>query len=230
MKIHPYPGFYLVFEGIEGAGKDTQIRMLAEAGEGLFGRKVVVTMEPGGTPLAQEIRDMLLRPDGGPMGLLTEAYLFAASRAEALRRTVIPALRRGEVVLSNRSFYASLAYQGFGRKLGWELVWKINEPAIGGMLPDLVVWPDLPVEEGLRRVRVGRTDKIDRLDQQAREFYERVREGYCFFAEREPERFLVVDGTLSIEAQAEIIRERVLTGFRDWELSREVTVRREGEG
>ena len=141
---------FITFEGMDGAGKTTQIRLLQERLE-KAGERVVVTREPGGNALAEKIRALLLDPES-EMDPLTEAYLYAAARAEHVRRVILPALQRGETVLCDRYLDSSLAYQGYGRGLGEETVRRINAQAVAGCLPDRTYLLRVPEEAAARRV------------------------------------------------------------------------------
>jgi len=200
-------GVLVAFEGVEGAGKSTQVRALADALRA-EGRDVLVTREPGGTPVAERIREVLLVP-GDAMHPRTEALLYAAARAEHLERLVVPALDAGQVVLCDRFLDSSLAYQGFGRDLGLDEVAEINRWATGGVLPDVVVLLDLDPREGLARV-ARRAGDPNRLDREDLAFHQRVAEGYAELARRQADRFVVVpaDGD-----PAEVTR-RVLAALR----------------
>ncbi|HJV86385.1 MAG TPA: dTMP kinase [Noviherbaspirillum sp.] len=186
-----HPGFFLVVEGGEGAGKSTQVALLRDWLAGL-GREVVVTREPGGTPLGEKLRALLLDPAGGRIGGRAEALLYAADRAEHVERVVEPALRRGAVVLSDRYVDSSLAYQGAGRELDHDMIGKLSQWATGGLVPDLTVLLDLPAEEGLRRAR-GQAEGSDRMEAETVAFHERVREGFLRLARADPQRYLRVD-------------------------------------
>ena len=141
---------FITFEGMDGAGKTTQIRLLQERLE-KAGERVAVTREPGGNALAEKIRALLLDPES-EMDPLTEAYLYAAARAEHVRRVILPALQRGETVLCDRYLDSSLAYQGYGRGLGEETVRRINAQAVAGCLPDRTYLLRVPEEAAARRV------------------------------------------------------------------------------
>jgi dTMP kinase len=183
-------GLYIALEGPEGAGKTTQLRRLAARLRSL-GLQVVETREPGGTAVGEAVRALLLDPRGH-LSAEAEMLLFAAARAQLVREVVRPALDRGQVVLSDRSVYASLAYQGFGRGLDVEVVRRVNEVATAGLLPDLVVLLDLPVEEGLRRDAEGPGARAaDRIEGEDVEFHRRVREGFLRLS-REEARIRVV--------------------------------------
>lgn len=200
-------GLYIALEGPEGSGKTTQLRRLA-ARLRQRGLEVVEVREPGSTALGEQVRALLEDPAHGDMTAEAEALLFAAARAQLLRRVVRPALEQGRVVLSDRCVYASLAYQGYGRGLGEEVVRRVNEVATGGLLPDLVVLLDLPVEEGLVRDAGKSRSGGDRIGQEAVEFHRRVREGYLRLS-REDRRIRVVRADDDPDRVAEQVWEAV---------------------
>lgn len=179
-------GFYLALEGVEGAGKSTVSDLLADRLRA-SGRVVVQVREPGGTELGEEIRRLLLH--AGKVAPWAEAALFAASRAQLVTEVVRPALQRGEVVISDRSLYSSLAYQGHARRLGVEAVRVLNHAVLEGTLPHLVVVIDVPPEVGL-----SRQQETDRIGGTGLDFQREVAAGYRLLAETEPDRVVVVDG------------------------------------
>ncbi|WP_432834456.1 dTMP kinase [Dactylosporangium sp. CA-092794] len=202
-------GLFIVFEGGEGVGKSTQVAQLAEALRRI-GRDVVVTHEPGATPVGAQIRRLVLdRPAQGaePVTPRAEALLYAADRAHHVASVVRPALERGAVVISDRYVDSSLAYQGAGRTLPVEEVSWLSKWATGGLKPDLVVLLDLDPEIGL--ARAGRRGDADRLESESLAFHERVRYAFLDLASADPSRYLVLDATNSIEALAEGILQRV---------------------
>lgn len=221
-------GFYVAFEGTVACGKTTQSKLLKLRLEKEFpDREVIWTREPGGTPVGDAIREVVLHfpTDKGEMLPITEAHLFAGSRGQSLREVVKPTLDRGGIVVSDRSFYSSLAFQGFGRGLGVDLVEEINLSAVAGIIPDKVILADIRPEVGLLR-KAGRLEGNDRFDEKDIRFHQKVREGYLFLAQREPERFIVVDGELPIETQAELIWEKFSPSL-DRELRQEGRIRLE---
>lgn len=189
-------GYFITFEGGEGTGKTTQIGRLAVHLEGL-GRTVVVTREPGGTPVAEAARAVLLDPALEPDGL-TELFLLEAARRDHVENVVVPALERGEVVLCDRYADSSTVYQGMVRGLGEELVIQLNRLATSDLDPDLTIVFDLDPEAGVTRAR-SRNETGDgsesRLDDEPAEFHRRVREGFIRLAELHPERVRVVDAS-----------------------------------
>lgn len=196
---------FIVFEGIDGVGKTTQIGLLHELLTAA-GHRVLSTREPGGTRIGELIRGMLLDARYREMTGEAEALLYVAARAQFVREVVNPALAAGRVVLSDRYTDSTLAYQGYGRGIDLTSLRQMNYLATGGLRPALTILMDLPVDTALAR-REG-TD-ADRLEQQSRDFYHRVRRGYLELAAVEPQRYLVLsaDGTPSEVAEA--IRERV---------------------
>lgn len=178
---------FVTLEGIEGCGKSTQARRLAAA----LGGDVLLTREPGGTPLGQGIRALLL--DAAHLHVVPEAevLLFFADRAQHVREVLRPALDAGRLVISDRYLDSSLAYQGHGRRLSLDLLSSVAQLATGGLRPDLSVLLDLPVDEGLARLRAR--GAANRLDAEPRAFHERVREGYERLLEADPGRWARVD-------------------------------------
>lgn len=199
-------GLFISFEGIDGVGKSTQADLLEKFLVGL-GKTVVRTLEPGGTDVGVEIRKILLH-HRGELAPRAEAALFAADRAHHVASKIRPALERGEIVITDRYFDSSVAYQGAGRELSMEEVRNLSLWAVGGLLPDLTVLLDLPAD--IARSRRNKTGtEPDRLESEKIEFFERARQAYLGLAENEPDRFLVVDAAADVEKMQEIIRARV---------------------
>lgn len=194
-------GLLVALEGGEGAGKSTQIRLLADALRGQ-GRAVRVTREPGGTPLGARIRELLLHQEE-PVSARAEALLFAADRAQHVDAVIVPALRAGEIVITDRYVDSSLAYQGGGRELTVDQIKRLSRWATGGLRPDLTVLLDVPADVGLARAR-GR-GPADRLEGESVEFHERVRQGFRLLAEADPRRYLVLDATAAADQLAEAV-------------------------
>jgi dTMP kinase len=180
---------YVAFEGGEGSGKSTQARLLAER----WG--AILTFEPGATPLGADLRRLLLDPEGSPMGPRAEALLMAADRAQHLDAVVRPALAAGRAVVSDRSAYSSLAYQGGARGLGIDAVRSLNDWVLEGSWPDLVLLLDLPPEVAAARLGAGR----DRMEREADTFHRMVTDAFRKLAEAEPDRFVVLDATRPVE-------------------------------
>lgn len=194
-------GFFITVEGGEGTGKTTQIARLAEHLQGC-GHTVVVTREPGGTPVAEAARAVLLDPALEPDGM-TELFLLEAARRDHVERVIAPALERGEVVLSDRYADSSTVYQGMVRGLGEELVIQLNRLATGDLEPDLTLVLDLDPEAGVDRARSRNAEgdgAESRLDDEPTEFHRRVREGFLRLAELHPDRVRVVDAAGDADA------------------------------
>ena len=199
-------GLFVTFEGGDGSGKSTQASLL---GEWLTdqGRTVVRTREPGGTEVGLEIRELVLH-HRGDIDPRAEALLYAADRAHHIATLVRPALERGEVVIQDRYFDSSIAYQGAGRVLDSEEVRQLSLWATDALIPDVTVLLDL--DENVARERLNAANKrFDRLENEKAEFHARVRQGFLALAEAEPERFLVLDASLPVEELAQRIRARI---------------------
>lgn len=199
---------FVTFEGPEGGGKSTQIRLLAEwlAERGC---DVLTTREPGGTRIGNTIRTVLLDPEHVEMRSEAEILLFSAARAQLVGQVIRPQLERGGVVLSDRFADSTFAYQGYGRRLDLESLRMITAFATGGLTPDLTICLDVPVLEGLRRKQGGGLDAWNRMEREEREFHERVRAGYLALASGASERWLVVDATQPVAPVQAEIRARV---------------------
>ena len=186
------PGLFVCFEGGDGAGKSTQVRLLTQALESR-GRRVVVTRQPGGTPLGQQIRDLVLH--GDHMDARAEALLFAADKAHHVETLIRPALAEGAVVITDRYVDSSITYQGAGRDLGAGEIRDLQHWAVGGVLPDLTIVLDVAPEVG----RARRGEVHDRLESEADAFHAAVRRGYLELAAADPGRYLVLDATETVE-------------------------------
>jgi dTMP kinase len=186
-------GLFIAFEGGDGAGKSTQVRLLAAALESL-GREVVLTRQPGGTALGAQIRDLVLH--GDHVSPRAEALLFAADKAHHVDQLIRPSMDRGAVVVTDRYTDSSVAYQGAGRDLGAPEVHDLQMWAVDSLVPDLTVIVDVPAEEGRRR----RGEVHDRLEAEADPFHDAIRHHFLAMAQGAPERYLVVDGTASPES------------------------------
>jgi dTMP kinase len=201
-------GLFVSFEGGEGSGKSTQARLLAEKGEAA-GHKTVLLREPGGTPLGEELRNVLL--DGGAISVQAELLLFLAARAELVETVIRPSLADGALVVCDRFSDSTLAYQGYGRGLDVAAIRTLNRWATGGLEPDITVLLDLPIEVGKQRKRADR----DTFARQDDAFHTRVRQGYHFLAASAPERWLVLDGAKAAEALSEQVWERVRAALEE---------------
>jgi len=187
-------GRFITFEGIDGAGKSTHIDAVAQRLRHA-GATVVCTREPGGTPLAERMRDMVLH---ATMDVLTETLLVFAARRDHIRQVIDPALARGETVLCDRFTDATFAYQGFGRGAPIEQLERLEQMVHGELQPDLTIWFDLPAQLAAERRAQARA--ADRFEQQDLEFFERVRSGYAARAAAMPERFARIDASLPRDA------------------------------
>jgi dTMP kinase len=195
-------GAFITFEGSEGCGKSTQVKRLAARLERV-GVRTLVTREPGGTAIGEKIRDLLqFAPESFAMTAETEVLLFEASRAQLVRETIQPALDQGTVVISDRFLDSTTVYQGVARKLSPEIVEILNSFAVGSARPDITFILDIDVESARARLlrRVRPVAQKDRMEDQPIEFYERVCRGYRELAQREPDRFVLIDGAQSPEA------------------------------
>ena len=201
-------GLFITFEGGDGSGKSTQLSLLVSWLEQL-GRTVVTTREPGGTPLGEELREIVLH-SRGHITPKSEALIYAADRAHHIATKVRPAIERGDIVVQDRYLDSSVAYQGVGRDLGADDIRRVSMWATDGLLPDLTVLLDLEETHGRERLDTART-RFDRLEAEEQEFHSRVRAAYLALAEAEPERFLVLDATRAREDLAGEIRSRVAT-------------------
>ncbi len=203
-------GKLFTFEGSEGSGKSTQIELLADELEGM-GNEVIVTREPGGTEIGEEIRHLLIHNAAGSnMAPEAELLLFAAARAQLVRQVVIPGLQEGKIILCDRFLDSTTVYQGAARSISSDPVSYINQFAAAGITPDLTFILDVPAEVSIARVKRRVTDLPDRMEQENVDFYKKVREGYLLLARSLPERFHVVDGTRDLNENQEDILKTVL--------------------
>lgn len=202
--------YFITFEGGEGSGKTTQISLLSEYLQ-QCGVPHLVTEEPGGTPLGQRIRDILLNRQSYAITALSELLLFQASRCQHVETVIQPALQSGSIVLCDRFTDATIAYQGFGRGISMEWIHRLNDIVSVSLKPDKTFLFDVPVEIGLARAccRMDMRQDLpreDRFETEARAFHQRVRDGYRFLAREEPDRFIVLDGTREIDDLQQEIR------------------------
>jgi dTMP kinase len=204
----PEQRLFVSFEGPEGGGKTTQIRLLADWLRDQ-GCDVITTREPGGTRIGDAVRAILLNPEHVEMQPQAEILLFSAARAQIVGEVIRPHLARGGVVLCDRFADSTLAYQGYGRELDLGALRRITAFATGNLTPDLTICLDLPVLDGLRRKQGGDTAEWNRMEREEIEFHERVRAGYLALASAASERWLVVDARQSVEQVQAAIRARV---------------------
>ena len=190
-------GYFISVEGSDGSGKSTQLKNIVAYLERIE-RDMVVTREPGGTPLSEKIRDLLLDPENKEMTSITEMLLYAAARAQHVEEKIIPALGEGKVVLTDRFVDSSVAYQGYGRGLG-DVVWEVNKIATAGVMPDLTIFLDLPYELGIERKKNEEGHVLDRLELQQSAFHKRVYNGYLEVCKKEGKRIQRIDASKSPE-------------------------------
>jgi dTMP kinase len=205
-------GTFVTFEGPDGSGKSTQMRILADRLRGM-GREVVETQEPGGTAIGLQIRSILLNAENRNLCPVAEMLLYFAARAQNFDERILPAWERGAVVLSDRFTDSTLAYQGGGRELGADVVMRLHDIACHGLQPDLTVCIDIDAATGLERTKTRNGAKPDRMEEQTIEFHQRVRGIYLDLARQHPERIQIVDGEGDVETVAarvwEVVKGRV---------------------
>ncbi|QOJ29189.1 MAG: dTMP kinase [Ignavibacteriales bacterium] len=205
---------FITFEGIDFSGKSTQIQLLKEHLTAK-GRDVLVIREPGGGEIEEKIRTILLDKKNLEMTSETEILLFSASRAQLVRKTILPSLERGTIVISDRFHDSTTAYQGYGRQLPLEMVKKISEFAIQEAVPDITFFIDIPVAEARKRKLAHGQESLDRIENMNDDFYSRVRNGYLEIAKSES-RFRVVNGCeKKDEVHAMIVNELQKAGLHD---------------
>lgn len=204
---------FITFEGPEGSGKSTQARLLVEwlRDQGV---PVLLTREPGGTPIGDRIRAILLHPSTQGLTPEAEVLLFSASRAQLVRQVILPFLQEGGVVICDRFADSTYAYQGYGRGLDLSTLRQITQFATEGLVPDLTFLIDVPVQVGLQRKRQGDgEDDWNRMEAEVQAYHERVRQGYLTMARSEPERWVVLDGREPVDVVQsrvrEVVRERL---------------------
>lgn len=198
-------GFFVAFEGGEGAGKSTQVRLLAKALTAA-GHEVVTTLEPGDTEVGRQLRQILLGHQTGPIDPRTEALLYAADRAEHVASVVRPALERGSVCITDRYIDSSIAYQGAGRVLAPDDIERISMWATGDLWPDLTIVLDIDPAVGLTRF----SGPADRLEAEPLAFHQRVREHFLALSRRNADRYLVLDATTAVDVVSAAVRSAVL--------------------
>ena len=197
-------GIFITIEGPDGSGKTTALQQVVPRLQQEMNRKVVATREPGGSPIAEKIRSLILDPSHTDMDSRTEALLYAASRRQHLIEKVLPVLESGDVIFCDRFVDSSIAYQGYARGIGEDGIREINQFATEGIEPDVTLYIDVPAEVGIQRIHANLDEReYNRLDQEKLAFHEKVRAGYQHLAQANPERIVVVDGTMSRESVAE---------------------------
>lgn len=194
-------GIFITLEGPDGSGKTTALKEIVKRLSTLTDKQIVSTREPGGSPIAEKIREIILDPAHTAMDARTEALLYAASRRQHLVERVLPVLEAGDIVLCDRFVDSSIAYQGHARGIGEAGIFQINDFATDGMQPDLTLYIDVPAEVGLSRIQKSEgTRENNRLDQEKQSFHDKVREGYLALAKAHPNRIVTIDGTQTPEA------------------------------
>lgn len=206
-------GYFITFEGVEGSGKSTQIRYLANSP--IFRNlSTTLTREPGGCPIADKIRAILLDADNSAMSAMAELMLYAAARAQHVNEVIAPALSGGGIVLCDRFCDATVAYQSYGRGLDRSIIDSLNSHACSGISPDLTVLidcdPIVGLERARRRIELSSGPREERFELEAIAFHQRVRSGYNQLAIEEPQRFVIIDGAGTIEGIASEISAAVL--------------------
>jgi len=190
-------GYFFTFEGIDGCGKSTQLSRVAECLRAA-GQKVLTTREPGGTPVSERIREILISPDNRQMLPQTELLLYLAARAQHVREVIKPAVDRGETVLCDRFEQATFAYQGYGRGLNLSFLRDVNRFAADGIMPDITFIFDIPVSLSQERLSIIGKGK-DRMESEGAQFFEKVRQGYIDAAAADPYGIKLLDGSMEIE-------------------------------
>ncbi len=198
-------GYFISFEGTDGAGKSTQIKLLADRFE-QKGFEVTVLREPGGTAIGEKIRNILIDKENAEMTAVTEALLYAAARAQLVRQVIMPALNNGDVVICDRFLDSSLVYQGTGRNLGQDVVENINAYAIEGLRPDITFFLKLDPEKGMKRK--NEKAELDRIEAEGVMFQKRIYSAYLNLAKKNKDRIKVISADRSVEdIHEDIVRE-----------------------
>lgn len=211
-------GTFISFEGPDGAGKTSALKTITATLTPELGDRLTITREPGGNPISESIRAIILDRANTEMDYRTEALLYAAARRQHLAQTILPALAADQLVLCDRYVDSSVAYQGAGRQIGEDQVAKMNEFATDGLLPDLTIYFDVPAEVGLKRIQAHRDpQKVDRLDVEKAAFHDRVRAAYLKLQRAQPERIKLIDATQSpeqvVDAALNLIKQTASTYF-----------------
>ncbi len=202
----------ITFEGLDCSGKTTQAKLLAERLERM-GKRVMILREPGGTTISERIREILLDKKHTQLNRITELFLFSASRAQLVSEVIKPALKKNYIVICDRFYDSTTAYQGWGRGIDIEGIQKIHTVATSGLVPDITFLIDIDASEATRRKKAAEL-KEDRMESSGRAFYEKVRKGYFELARKEPKRFVVLKGNKTIDEIGEIIWKTVSARLR----------------
>lgn len=198
---------FITFEGGEGSGKTTQVKLLQKYFTDM-GRKCLVTREPGGTPGGDAIRELLLTGSGDKWDAVSETLLFQAARVEHVERVIRPALARGEIVLCDRFLDSTLVYQGISKGLGMEYIRQIHQLTLGNFMPDLTLILDIDPNIGVGRAK-ARWGKETRFENMDREFHTKVREGFLLLASKEPQRCIVIDASGAQDAVHQSVQDAI---------------------
>ncbi|MGX7350656.1 thymidylate kinase [Enterococcus canis] len=209
-------GIFITFEGPDGAGKTSVLEEVLPRLQMVAKAPLVKTREPGGIPIAEKIRTIILDPKNTAMDERTEALLYAASRRQHLVQKVLPALMEGKIVLCDRFVDSSLAYQGAGRRIGMEAIAAINEFATEGTVPDATIYLDVDSDTGLERIARSRKHDVDRLDTESPEFHQRVRHAYLKIAEQNPQRVIQIDARMRLEEVVEATYQAIVQRFPEY--------------
>jgi dTMP kinase len=206
-------GVFITFEGSEGCGKTTQIKSLSNKLKTL-GKNVEITREPGGTQIGESIRHLLQDPlNADKITPITELLLFSACRSELSERIIKPALARGDFVVCDRFYDSTYVYQGIGRSLNLSYIEQLKTISVGTLIPDLTIILDLNASTGLERAENRQSGTLDRIEAESLQFFEKIRQGYLDLAKSEPERFFIIDGSLSVQEIESIIWDEVKKRF-----------------
>ncbi|WP_408868973.1 dTMP kinase [Brochothrix campestris] len=198
-------GFFMTLEGPEGSGKTTVAQQLMAKLAERLETELVLTREPGGIEISEKIRDVILDVSHTMMDAKTEALLYTASRRQHLVEKVLPALAANKIVICDRFVDSSLAYQGYGRKIGIDSVWEMNQFAIADVMPQITFYLDVPIEVGFERIFANKEREVNRLDLEKKEFHQTVVEGYRAVISRFPERIVVINANQPVEEVTEAI-------------------------
>ena len=209
-------GLFITIEGPDGAGKTSVLEELYPKLTLSARQRIIKTREPGGIPIAEKIRQIILDPKNREMDPRTEALLYAAARRQHLVEKVFPALKEGSIVLCDRFVDSSLAYQGAGRKIGVQPIAELNEFAIEGTVPDFTIYLDVDSDTGLQRIKNHRQNQNDRLDAEGLEFHQRVRHEYLKLVEEHPDRIHKIDARMSLESVVEHTFEAIVDRYPEY--------------
>ncbi len=205
---------FITLEGPEGSGKSSALKIVTEKLKEL-NYSVVITREPGGTPISEQIRNVILDKSNTMMDSRTEALLYAASRRQHLVEKIWPSLKEGKIVFCDRYLDSSLSYQGYARGLGVEEVLKVNEYATEGTFPDITFLFDIDPKIGLERISKNSSREVNRLDVEKLSFHQKVREGYLELSKRFPNRYIVIDASSPLEKVADEVLKNILKKLKE---------------